>query len=142
MSGNVALYSNLTLPGGGYFASLGWASQASAPADENSPGGKLVLERAGLTVTINQMPRSQIDRHLAGFCRYIRSKPGEWADLCGDISRVETVLGIIIEPDWDSEGEAEELVWSLAEELRAFLFARDSVFHYGGEALLGPAAAS
>jgi hypothetical protein len=142
MPGNVALYSNLPLPGSAYFASLGWATQTFESADDSSPSSKLVLEKAGLLVTINKMPSSQVEGHLAGFCRYIRSKPGEWADLCGDISRVETVLGVIIEPDWDAEGEAEELVWSLAEELRAFLFARDSVFHYGGEALLGPAAAS
>jgi hypothetical protein len=142
MPGNVALYSSLPLPGDRYFSSLGWVAPTFISANASSWSGKLVIERSGLAVTINQLPDSQVERHLAGFCRYIRSKPGEWADLCANISRVKTVLGIIIEPDWDTEGLAEELVWSLAEEMNAFLFARDSVFHYGGEALLGPAAAS
>lgn len=93
-------------------------------------------------IQVNFMPAQEIEAHLSGFARYVRSIwPGDRDGLVYLLSRIHQVrfvLGCVIEPGFDGPGKVEHFLYELSRRLNGLLFVHDSVIDYDGEPLVGP----
>jgi hypothetical protein len=145
MTGNAAIYSSRPPPDASFIENYPSATNAGVTLSADGTPARYSLEINGTRVTINVMPQSEIQAHLNGFMGYVshlhHTAPSEHTQpLIARLEGVRTVLGVIVEPDYDEQEQAAELVWALAGELDALVFAADSVFSCSGEPLVGPAA--
>lgn len=145
MTGNAAIYSALPPPGPSFFKGHPSATNVFATLSADGIPSHYSLEINGTHITVNVMPHSEIQAHLNGFMGYIshlhRATPsGHTQPLLARLKVIRTVLGVIVEPDYDQQEQAADLVWSIAETLDALVFAADSVFSSSGDPLVGPAA--
>ncbi len=141
MTGNAAIYSSHPPLDASFFR--------GHPATQNvhvtfSPEGvpsRYSLEISGTCISLNVMPHPEVHAHLNGFRAYISHLPPSehTQPLLTRLKDVRTVIGVIVEPDYDEQEQAAELVWAIAEALEALVFAADSVFSCSGEPLVGPA---
>ena len=145
MTGNAAIYSSLPPPDSSFFESYPSAKNVRAALSADGPPSRYSLEINGVHLTLNLMPQAEIQSHLNGFMGYIShlhhtAPSGHTQSLITRLKEIRTVIGVIVEPDYDEQEKAAELVWAVAEELDALVFAADSVFSFTGEPLVGPAA--
>jgi len=145
MTGNAAIYSSGPPPELSFFKDYPSARNVQAIISADEVPSHYSLEINGTYVTLNVMPHSEIQAHLKGFMGYIsylhHAKPsGHTQSLLVRLKDIRTILGVIVQPDYDEQEQAAELVWSVAESLDALVFAASSKFSCSGEPLVGPAA--
>ncbi len=145
MSGNAAIYSLESPPLPGVLEKLGPLRDMRTSYSEGSGPTQYAFRLESVTFTINVMPSDQMRQHLEGFCNYVlnlhRSRPSDQTEaLLAQIARVQTVLGIVVEPGFDEAEVAADFVWSVAEAMQGLVFAADSVFSPSGVPLVGPGA--
>jgi hypothetical protein len=144
MTGNAAIYSCRLPPDPSFFEGHPSATNVHVTLSADGVPSRYSLDINGTHLTVNVMSHSEIQVHLNGFMRYVThlhhtTPSGHTQPLLARLKDMCTVLGVIIEPDYDEEEQAAEFVWSVAEALDALVFAADSVFSCSGEPLVGPA---
>jgi len=145
MTGNAAIYSSGPPPELSFFEDYPSAKNVQAILSADGVPSRYSLEINGTHLTLNVMPHSEVQAHLNGFMGYIYhlhhvTPSGHTQPLLVRLKDIRTILGVIVEPDYDEQEQAAQLVWSVAESLDALVFAASSVFSCSGEPLVGPAA--
>ena len=145
MTGNAAIYSHDVAPRPEVLEKLPLVRRVSCALSTDGVPERYLLGLDSTQVTINVMPRPEVASHLSGFSEYVQhlnqvTPSANTPALLAQINGVRTVLGILVEPDWDAQEQAAETVWAIAEEMGGLVFAADSVFACSGEPLVGPAA--
>jgi hypothetical protein len=113
-------------------------------AIETTPDGRRFLYRwPALTVTVFEMPAKEIPEHLNGFCGYVRhiynGQPDERGEKILDrIRYTRLVAGVVIEPQRDEEGRAEQILGAMAYGLHALFFYGSALYDRDSKLILAP----
>jgi hypothetical protein len=98
-----------------------------------------------IQITINIMPAGQIPGHLDGLAGYVMdlhaTNPRSYTPaLLAKIRTIKSVLGCVIEPDWDEAGQVEQTLLRLNELQDGLAFANSTIFGPDNKPLMGPLA--
>jgi hypothetical protein len=109
---------------------------------EGSSATGLRLQLKGAEVLMNFMPPHMVEDHLAGMAGYAEEMVPNKDRLPYVLSRIQAVkliIGCVITPGIDEEGEVLEALMTLNSRLNGLFFLGDSLFDENGEPLAGSA---
>ncbi|KIE04623.1 hypothetical protein NF27_HE00120 [Candidatus Jidaibacter acanthamoeba] len=84
------------------------------------------------------MPSSEIESHLEGLSGFISENHSKEIDLYYPLSRVynvRLVIGCVINPGFDKEGEVLEFIKSFSNELKCMTFYNNALWDYDWQCL-------
>jgi hypothetical protein len=99
------------------------------------------VEIGGHVVRFNVMPKSEIPRHLMGFCSYIRQldEPEQnRADAEMAIAQTKTVLGLKTDAEFETSPKIWQTLFRIADSYDGYVFVHDSVLLPSGGVIVGP----
>jgi hypothetical protein len=120
------------------------AGDAEFTVGTASDGGRsFTYRRPGLTITCNELPTANVPTHLDGFCGYVKHIYDGKLDERGSqildrIKYTRLVVGVVIEPERDEQGQAERLLGSMAYGLDALMFYGNSLYDKNSKLILAP----
>jgi hypothetical protein len=120
------------------------AEGADFSVGQTDEGGRsFVIRWPDLTITCNEMTPQKVPEHLDGFCRYVRrilgEEPGERGEqILERIRHTQCVVGVIVEPERDEEGVAENLLGAMAHGLDALMFHGVALYDKDARLILAP----
>lgn len=100
-----------------------------------------IIELDGLVLKINKMDGGEVSSHLRGFSNYVLSfqlkfKIENVEHILKKISETRSVIGCVIEPGFDEEAVAGQLLSNFALNTGALIFTQDRVVDSDGTILL------
>ncbi|HLA71013.1 MAG TPA: hypothetical protein VK624_05845 [Steroidobacteraceae bacterium] len=95
----------------------------------------------GGTVQFNVMPKAEVPQHLAQFSAYVESLDEDDASrqaATQAIAATGSVLGLETQLEFEGNDEIGELLESINDHYKGFIFMFDSLVLHGNEVLVGP----
>jgi hypothetical protein len=145
MTDQAALYTSRVVSLGPFLREIEGVEQIQINQEGSRPPTQYRFQVNRVQVTLNLMPASQLASHLDGFCGYLRhlhaTHPSSHTDpLIAKIQTVKTVLGCVVEPGWDDEGQVTGILLMINEDQDGLIFVNNSVIGPDGTPLVGPMA--
>jgi hypothetical protein len=119
------------------------AGNGNFAVEQADDGRRFTNRWPDLTLVVSEMPAREVPRHLDGFRGYVRhiydGKPDQRGEQVLDrIRYTRLVAGVVIEPERDAEGRAEEILGAMAHGLHALLFHGSALYDRNSKLILAP----